>query len=133
MKVELIEKDGLLKELQIEVPADTVNGRRLAAAVSHWELKVDRLTDHEQRPRFHCQIVHAASHRPWTGFNRAQAAVLEAAILVSRLHLLSPEKIRHELDYLAIAIGKTAGEEERVAWGWLMDKVKEAGIEPPGG
>ena len=38
-----------------------------------------------QRPRFSCRLVHAASHRPWEGFNRAQAAVLECAVLVTRL------------------------------------------------
>jgi hypothetical protein len=106
------------------VPADTVHGRRLAAAVSHWELKVDRLTDHEQRPRFHCQIVHAAAHRPWTGFNRAQAAVLELAVLTTRLGMLPPEKIEAELKYLQIAIDKTAGDREREAWDWLMQRVE---------
>jgi hypothetical protein len=115
------------------VPAERVQGWRLTAALAHTEVEVAETVEDATRPRFRCRPVHEAMHRPFLGFNRAQAAVLEAAILVSRLHLLSPEKIRHELDYLAIAIGKTAGEEERVAWGWLMDKVKEAGIEPPGG
>ena len=38
-------------------------------------------------------MVHAASHAPFQGFNRAQAAVIEAAILASRLHMLPREKI----------------------------------------
>lgn len=103
--------------------ADTVNGVRLENAVSHWELKVDRLIDHEQRPRFHCQIVHSGSHRPWPGYNRAQAAVLELAVLSTRLGMLPPEKIESELKYLQIAIDKTAGEREREAWGWLMERI----------
>lgn len=106
------------------VPADVVNGVRLAAAVSHWELKVDRLTDHEQRPRFHCQIIHSAAHRPWPGFNRAQAAVLELAVLSTRLGMLPPEKIEAELKYLEIAVDKTAGAREREAWDWLMERVE---------
>ena len=61
---------------------------------------------------FTCHPVHAAVHGPFRGFNRAQAAVLEAAILVSRLHLLPERKIRSELEYLEVAIGKTAGEKE---------------------
>ena len=105
------------------VPADTVNGVRLESAVSHWELKVDRLTDHEQRPKFHCQIVHSGSHRPWPGFNRAQAAVLELAVLSTRLGMLPPEKIEAELKYLQIAIDKTAGDREHEAWGWLMERI----------
>lgn len=105
------------------VPADTVNGVRLESAVSHWELKVDRLTDHEQRPRFHCQIVHSGSHRPWPGFNRAQAAVLELAVLSTRLGMLPPEKVEAELKYLQIAIDKTAGGREQEAWAWLMERI----------
>jgi hypothetical protein len=106
------------------VAADVVKGVRLEGAVSHWELKVDRLTDHEQRPRFHCQIVHSAAHRPWPGFNRAQAAVLELAVLSTRLGMLPPEKVEAELKYLQIAIDKTAGEREREAWDWLMERIE---------
>lgn len=106
------------------VAADVVKGVRLEGAVSHWELKVDRLTDHEQRPRFHCQIVHSAAHRPWPGFNRAQAAVLELAVLSTRLGMLPPEKVEAELKYLQIAIDKTAGEREHEAWDWLMGRVE---------
>lgn len=105
------------------VPAGAVNGVRLEGAVSHWELEVDRLTDDAQRPRFHCRLVQAVSHRPWTGFNRAQAAVLELAVLSTRLGMLPPEKIEAELTYLQIAIDKTAGERELEAWRWLMARI----------
>jgi hypothetical protein len=67
--------------------------------------------------------VHAASHRPWGGFNRAQAAVLECAVLVSRLKMLPADKIEAELKYLEIAVSKTAGEREQEAWGWLMERI----------
>jgi hypothetical protein len=103
--------------------ADEVAGVRLKDAVSHWELAVDRVTEDELRPRFSCRLVRAVSHRPWEGFNRAQAAVLECAVLVTRLKMLPPEKIDAELKYLDIAISKTAGPREQEAWGWLMDKI----------
>jgi hypothetical protein len=67
--------------------------------------------------------VHEGNHAPWQGFNRAQAAVLECAVLVSRLEMLPPEKIEAELKYLEIAISKTAGEREKEAWGWLMERI----------
>lgn len=101
----------------------SVPGTHLEAAVSHWELKVDRLTEDAQRPRFHCRIVNAVTHRPWTGFNRAQAAVLELAVLSTRLGMLPPEKVEAELKYLEIAIAKTAGSREEEAWGWLMERI----------
>ena len=48
-------------------------------------------------------------HAPFRGFNRAQAACVEAPILVSRLPMLPRGKIDREMAYLEIAIGKTAG------------------------
>jgi len=61
---------------------------------------------------------------PFQGFNRAQAAVIEAAILVSRLHMLPRHKVEAEMAYLAIAIAKTAGPAEQEAWNWLTEKVQ---------
>jgi hypothetical protein len=106
------------------VPADKVRGARLKQAVSHWELAVEHHTDDPRRPRFHCRVVHAATHAVWSGYNRAQAAVLELAVLSTRLDMLPAEKIDAELAYLEIAISKTAGAQELEAWGWLMDRIR---------
>jgi hypothetical protein len=59
--------------------------------------------------------------------------VVEAAILVSRLHMLPSEKIEREIGYLQIAIDKTAGPRERQAWDWLMQRIAEhkTPIPPP--
>jgi hypothetical protein len=103
--------------------ASRVPGVILADAVSHWELAVQKVTDDPQRPRYSCALVHEANNRPWEGFNRAQAAVLECAVLVTRLKMLPPEKIDAELKYLEIAIAKTAGPREEEAWGWLIEKI----------
>jgi uncharacterized protein len=97
---------------------------RLADALAHAELAVTSVTDHDQRPRFRCRVVHRASHAPFEGFNRAKAAVIEAAILVSRLDLLPREKIEKEIAYLEIAVGKTAGAAEQQAWEWIMEKIR---------
>jgi len=107
------------------VPATVIAGQRLAQALSHIEVEVGRFDDDAERPRFYCQVKHRAMHAPFTGFNRAQAAVLEAAILVSRLHRLPAEKIDRELDYLRIAVNKTAGPNERQAWDWLMARIRD--------
>ena len=103
---------------------DQIQGLRLANSLAHAELKVDRFEDDAQRPRFYCKTVHQATHAPFQGFNRAQAAVIEAAILVSRLAMLSWEKIERELAYLTIAIDKTAGPREQEAWGWLLAAIE---------
>jgi len=106
------------------VAADHVPVPRLAGALAHEELAVIRVDDDATRPRFHCRVVHRASHAPFAGFNRAQAAVIEAAILVSRLHLLPRDKIDREIAYLAVAVEKTAGPAEQEAWNWLMDRLR---------
>ncbi len=107
------------------LPAERIPCRRLADTLAHLEVEVRRVQEDELRPRLHCEIVHEQLHAPFKGFNRAQAAVLEAAILVTRLHMLPPEKIDSEITYLSIAIEKTAGEQEQMAWDWLMQRIAE--------
>ena len=102
-----------------------VEVKRLAAALSHIEVKVVKNEDDAIRPQLHTEILHEATHAHFSGFNRAQAAVIELAILVSRLDRLPPEKIITEIDYLKIAVDKTAGAKELEAWSWLMARVQE--------
>jgi len=106
------------------VAAEEVPVPRLADALSHVELAVIDVKDDPQRPRLRCRVVRSISHAPFQGFNRAQAAVVEAAILVSRLHVLARDKVERELAYLQIAVEKTAGPREIEAWTWLGEKVK---------
>jgi hypothetical protein len=106
------------------VPAAKIPGFYLAGAHSHRELEVVEVEEDDLRPRFQCRVAHSVAHAPAPGFNRAQAAVIEAAILASRLHMLPPEKIRAELAYLTIAISKTAGPREQEAWDWLTARIK---------
>jgi hypothetical protein len=104
-------------------PAEKARGVVLASALAHQEVEVAAFEDDAVRPRFRCRVVHETAHAPFRGFNRAQAAVIEAAILVSRLHMLPEEKVAREMEYLAIAIEKTAGPQEREAWGWLVARI----------
>jgi len=96
---------------------------RLEHALAHRELRLAHAEEDAQRPRLHMDVVYEQSHGPFRGFNRAQGAVLECAILVSRLHMLPAEKIDDELKYLEIAIEKTAGPAEREAWSWLLERI----------
>jgi uncharacterized protein len=107
------------------VPIENCPVPRLRSALSHSVLRVEAINDDGLRPRHFCKVVSEATHAPFTGLNRAKAAVLELAILVSRLHMLPPEKIDVEIAYLTIAIEKTAGPDEHLAWSWLMQKVKD--------
>jgi len=104
-------------------PATQVDGVRLASCLAHEEIELVEVIDDPQRPRLRCRSVHRETHGAFRGFNRAQAAVIEAAVLVSRLSILPAGRLDAELQYLQIAIDKTAGEAELEAWGWLMEAI----------
>jgi uncharacterized protein len=105
------------------VAATQIDGVRLASSLAHEEIELVDFIDDVQRPRLRCRSVCRQTHAPFRGFNRAQSAVIEAAVLVSRLSILPKGKLDAELEYLKIAIDKTAGEHELQAWSWLMEAI----------
>ncbi len=105
------------------VPVQNCPVPRLKAALAHSVLEVVEVREDDLRPRFLCRVAAEETHAPFTGLNRAKAAVLELAILVSRLNMLPREKIEAEIGYLEIAVEKTSGPAEREAWDWLMARV----------
>jgi hypothetical protein len=113
--------------------AEKINGCVLEGALAHRELRLVEVIEDATRPQLFFEVVHEVNHLPFKGFNRAQAAVIEAAVLVSRLHMLPSDKIDAELQYLTIAMEKTAGEREWQAWGWLMEKIENFHAEQTGG
>jgi hypothetical protein len=106
------------------VDTSVIDGKRLEAALNHIEIEVAHQEGDDIRPVFYCSEKHRETHAPFMGLNRAKAAVLEAAVLVSRLRMLPDEKIDSEIEYLQIAIDKTASEYELEAWGWLMNRIR---------
>ncbi|HET9645752.1 MAG TPA: DUF447 domain-containing protein [Burkholderiaceae bacterium] len=98
---------------------------RLSCAFGHRVLRLVERRDDPQRPDLWMAQGPQVQHAAFRGFNRAQAAVIEGAVLVSRLHLLPAEKIDTEMQYLQIAIEKTAGPDELQAWEWLQQAVAQ--------
>jgi hypothetical protein len=96
---------------------------RLAGSLAHWELTVESFREDPLRPEFFCRVVFEAAHRAFTGYNRAQAAVIEASVLVSRLDWLEPAEVADEFARLGVMVDKTAGPREAQAWSWLVDAV----------
>ena len=116
------------------LPADRLRPPRLKAALSHAELVVETVAEDATRPRLTCRVIHRGLHAPFEGFNRAQAAVIEGAILVSRLFMLPRAEVERQMAHLAVAVAKTAGPAEREAWGWLTEAVRaHAGEADTGG
>jgi hypothetical protein len=108
------------------VPAQQVRGVVLEAACSWREVEVTSLDATPPRARVVARVVHRGVRREFLGFNRARHAVLEAAILATRVHLLPPEQIREEFARLQVIVDKTAGPREREAMALLTEYVRRA-------
>lgn len=106
------------------VPAVRVRGAILVAACSWRELEVLGIDATPPRSRIEARVVHRGVTREFIGFNRARNAVLEAAILATRTHLLPPEQIREEYARLQIVVDKTAGPRELEAMELLTQYVR---------
>jgi len=111
------------------LPCTQIEGQYLEQALAHTELEIVSFEDDSPRACFKGAIICEQTHAPFRGFNRAQSAVIDAAILVSRLNMLPVEKVQQEVAYLNIAIEKTAGPRELEAWDWLIAKIEDAGID----
>lgn len=105
------------------IPATVVRGAVLEAACSWHEIQVSSVDATPPRSRIEGRVVHRGTRRDFIGFNRARNAILEAAILATRTHLLPPEQIRDEFARLQIIVDKTAGPREREAMELLTQYV----------
>jgi hypothetical protein len=106
-------------------PADVVDGVVLARACRYHEFRVTDLDDSTDRTRIVAEVVHTGRLRDFVGFNRARHAVLEAAILATRLHLTGTTPVMAELDRLQVLIDKTGDDREQQAMAELRWFVTE--------
>ena len=107
-------------------PGSVVRGAVLEAACSWRELEVRAIDATPPRSRVVTAVVHRGFRREFLGFNRAKHAVIEAAILATRTHLLPPDQIRDEFARLQVIVDKTAGPRERDAMALLTEYVRAA-------
>jgi hypothetical protein len=107
------------------IQAKQVTGFVLADACRWYEFRVSSIEDRSDRATVACRVVERGHLRDFFGFNRAKHAVLEAAILATRLHLLPPDEIRNEFRRLSVPVDKTAGAKERRAFQFLDQYVTE--------
>ena len=116
---------GRLKETPPVFPAKIVDGQVLEAACRWYEFRIDKFDDREERTNLYATVVHAGRLRDFFGFNRAKHAVLEAAILATRVGILPGSEIRRQFETLKSAVEKTAGDREREAFLMLETFVQE--------
>jgi uncharacterized protein len=99
---------------------------RLVDCCRWFEFEVTRISETPPRIEVECKIVDDGFVRHWTGFNRAKHAVVEAAILCTRIGILPDAEIDGELAKLEVIVRKTAGRQEEQAFALLKDHFNEA-------
>ncbi len=113
-------------------PAEVVNGFVLESACQTLEIEVTRIDDSTERSVMDARVVRHESRRDFFGWNRGKHAVLEAAILITRAHLLPEEEIRVRMTSLRVLVEKTGGSQERGAFRSLetyLDRLSSPPVE----
>ncbi|HUY35080.1 MAG TPA: DUF447 domain-containing protein [Pirellulales bacterium] len=108
------------------LPATAVEGSILADACRWYAFRVRSLDDSHERATIVADVVDRGAIRDFFGFNRAKHAVVEAAILASRVRFLPADEIRADFRRLAVLVEKTGGPEERRAFDFLQSHVNAA-------
>jgi len=115
-----------------EIPtrsADVVQGRIVKTACRYFEFRVTDIDDQSERTTIRVETVASGQLRPFFGLNRAKHAVIEAAILATRTHILSIEDILADYRRLAPLIEKTGGPDEETAFAMLREHVEQVAQE----
>jgi len=113
-------------------PAERVRGVILEGACGWREVEVESVDDTPPRSRIVTRVVHRGSQREFLGFNRARHAVLEAAIVATRTHLIPAAEVQAEFARLRVIVDKTAGPREQEAMALLESFVRSRlGAEAP--
>ncbi|MEZ6141758.1 MAG: DUF447 family protein [Zavarzinella sp.] len=109
--------------------ATSISGDVLENCYKFFEFCVEEVEMEGERYHLHAQVVHHGQVGDFLGFNRAKHAVIEAAIIATRLHLLSPAEIPTELARLQVIVDKTGGPEEHEAMALLRKYCHQHGID----
>ena len=101
-----------------------IDGFVLDTTCRWYAFRVTALDDTEERTTIECRVEATERLRDFFGFNRAKHAVVEAAILATRVGILPPDEVRESFQRLAVIVQKTAGEQEERAFAFLERTVR---------
>jgi len=104
-------------------PLPALDGLKLTAACRWYAFEVQSLDDSQERTEMVATTIDQGHLRDFLGFNRAKHAVLEAAILATRVHLLPAAAIQAELTRLESPVQKTASQQEQEAFDFLKQQI----------
>jgi len=111
-------------------PAQTIDGMIIKHSCSWYEFQIIASETSSVRVELEADVLKIGTDRTFFGFNRAKHAVIEAAILATRLHLLDMDFILEELQKFQILVDKTAGARDVEAFDLLCRYIREHADEP---
>jgi len=116
---------------QLETPprmirCTRVDGWILADACRWHAFEIRELDESTERARLVGEVVDMGRARDFFGFNRGKHAVVEAAILATRVHFLPRDEILADFARLNVLVEKTGGAAERRAFDFLESYVRAA-------
>lgn len=105
--------------------AVAVEGRILTDACRWYAFRVRSLDDRQERTDIVCDVIDHGRLRDFFGLNRAKHAVVEAAILATRVRFLPSGEILSQFERLRPLVDKTGGPAEARAFEFLHDYVRQ--------
>ena len=114
---------GAVDPMPLVQPATMVRGWVLANACRYHEFEVRTVDTTGERVSLDAEVVHSGRLRDVWGFNRAKHAVVEAAILATRFHLIPLDEIATEFRKLRVIVAKTGGPDELAAMEFLDSRL----------
>jgi hypothetical protein len=106
-------------------PAVMVQGWILEDACRWYEFRIVSIDDRSERVTLDAEVQTAGRGLDFLGFNRARHAILELAILATRVHLLPREQIEADLARYTTWVEKTGGPREKEVLAFLRDYLNE--------
>lgn len=104
--------------------AEFVSGRVLLECCRYYEFRVTDVDDRGERVSFTAVTVQQGTFRECFGFNRARHAVLETAILASRIEFLPIDGLGSELHTHRAVVEKTGDAPEFEAFALLDNYIR---------
>jgi hypothetical protein len=113
------------------MPAQAAEGWILSDACRWYALRVTKLDASGPRANVEADVVAEGRLRDFFGLNRAKHAVVEAAILATRVAWTPSDELRGSFGRLAVLVEKTGGAAEQRAFALLSDYVNQSLGETP--
>ena len=118
---------GLYHEVLPHFPAKSVPGVVFQETCSWREIEVISRSGSDERAELRCRVLHAGRQKDFLGFCRSGSAVIEAAILATRLDRCDLRTTAEKLDHYGEIVEKTGDEPEKQAFRLIRDYVRKKG------